>query len=65
MSGMELRPDLVCLRTGIVNVYFYGLPGAGDRGWVLIDAGLHGFVEVPISGTGYERADIEMRLPLD
>ena len=43
MSGMELRPDLVCLRTGIVNVYFYGLPGAGDRGWVLIDAGLHGF----------------------
>ena len=43
MSGTEVRPDLVCLRTGIVNVYFYGLPGAGDRGWVLIDAGLHGF----------------------
>jgi glyoxylase-like metal-dependent hydrolase (beta-lactamase superfamily II) len=43
MSGMELSPDLVCLRTGIVNVYLYGLPGAGDRGWVLIDAGLQGF----------------------
>ncbi len=25
----------------------------------------HGFVEVPISGSGYERADIEMRLPLE
>src|SRR5947209_5081394 len=24
----------------IVNVYFYGEPSAGDRSWVLIDAGL-------------------------
>ncbi|MFN2567804.1 MAG: MBL fold metallo-hydrolase [Gemmatimonadaceae bacterium] len=30
------------LRIGIVNVYFYGAPGAGDGRWVLIDAGLHG-----------------------
>jgi glyoxylase-like metal-dependent hydrolase (beta-lactamase superfamily II) len=30
------------LRIGIVNVYFYGAPNAGDRRWVLIDAGLHG-----------------------
>lgn len=40
-----LRPvtgDLAYLRTGIVNVYFYGPPGAGDGGWVLIDTGIYG-----------------------
>ncbi len=40
-----LRPvtaDLAYLRTGIVNVYFYGAPGSGDGAWVLIDAGLYG-----------------------
>jgi len=31
------------LRTGIVNVVFVGEPDAGDRGWVLVDAGLPGF----------------------
>jgi glyoxylase-like metal-dependent hydrolase (beta-lactamase superfamily II) len=35
--------DVAYLRTGIVNVFFYGRPGAGDREWVLIDAGLHGY----------------------
>ena len=35
--------DVVGVRTGIVNVYFVGPPGAGDRGWVLVDAGLPGF----------------------
>ena len=34
--------DLAYLRTSIVNVFFYGPPGAGDRGWVLIDAGMYG-----------------------
>lgn len=34
--------DLAFLRTGIVNLYFYGQPGAGDREWVLIDTGLPG-----------------------
>ncbi len=34
--------ELAYLRTSIVNVYFYGEPGAGDRGWVLIDAGMYG-----------------------
>lgn len=34
--------DLAYLRTAIVNVFFSGLPGAGDRDWVLIDAGLPG-----------------------
>ena len=41
-----LRPvadGLVGLRTGIVNVYLAGPPGAGDGGWVLIDAALPGF----------------------
>ncbi|HET6228762.1 MAG TPA: MBL fold metallo-hydrolase [Longimicrobiaceae bacterium] len=38
-----LTEDLAYLRTGIVNVFFYGREGVGDRGWVLIDAGLHGF----------------------
>ena len=36
----EVAPDLAYKRLGIVSVVFYGLPGAGDRQWVLIDAGL-------------------------
>lgn len=36
----ELAADLAYKRLAIVNVVFYGPPGAGDRGWVLIDAGL-------------------------
>lgn len=38
----ELAPDLAWKRLGIVNVAFVGLADAGDRGWVLIDAGLTG-----------------------
>lgn len=38
----EVAADLAYRRLGIVNVVFYGSPGAGDRGWVLIDAGLRG-----------------------
>lgn len=38
----EVAPDLAYRRLGIVNVVFWGRPGAGDRGWVLIDAGLMG-----------------------
>lgn len=37
-----LTNDLAYLRTAIVNVYFSGLTGAGDRDWVLIDAGMPG-----------------------
>jgi glyoxylase-like metal-dependent hydrolase (beta-lactamase superfamily II) len=33
---------LACLRLGIVNVFFAGARDCGDRGWVLIDAGLQG-----------------------
>lgn len=38
----QVAPDLALLRLAIVNVVLYGPPGAGDRGWVLIDAGIPG-----------------------
>jgi glyoxylase-like metal-dependent hydrolase (beta-lactamase superfamily II) len=38
----QLQPDLAYRRLGIVNVVFYGPRQAGDRAWVLIDAGLPG-----------------------
>lgn len=41
-STHEVVPDLAYQRLGIVNVAFYGLPGAGDRQWVLIDTGVPG-----------------------
>ncbi len=34
--------DVAALRTAIANLFFYGAPGAGDREWVLIDAGIPG-----------------------
>jgi glyoxylase-like metal-dependent hydrolase (beta-lactamase superfamily II) len=39
-----LRDDLAYIRTGIVNLYLVGPEGAGDRGWVLVDAGLIGSI---------------------
>jgi len=39
---LELTPDLAYKRFTLVNVVYYGLADAGDRGWVLIDAGLPG-----------------------
>ena len=38
----EVLPDVAYRRLAIVNVVFYGPSQAGDRGWVLIDAGLSG-----------------------
>lgn len=38
----EVASDLAYRRLGIVNVIFVGPAGAGDREWVLIDAGLTG-----------------------
>ena len=38
----EVLPDLAYKRLAIVNVAFFGVSGAGDRQWVLIDAGLPG-----------------------
>ncbi len=37
-----VAPDLAYLRTGIVNLYLYGRPGAPSGSWVLIDAGMPG-----------------------
>lgn len=38
----EIAPDLAYRRLIMVNVVFFGRPQAGDRHWVLIDAGLIG-----------------------
>lgn len=37
---LEVARDVVCLPLSVVNVSFVGPPGAGDRNWVLVDAGL-------------------------
>jgi len=39
----EVAPDLGYKRLAIVNVIYYGKPGAGDRSWILIDTGIQGF----------------------
>lgn len=36
----QVTGDLFRVPLSLVNVYLWGPPGAGDRGWVLIDAGL-------------------------
>lgn len=38
----EICADLAYRRLAIVNVILYGVAGAGDRGWVLIDTGVVG-----------------------
>jgi glyoxylase-like metal-dependent hydrolase (beta-lactamase superfamily II) len=50
----EVLPDLAYRRLGIVNVAFYGRPGAGDRNWVLIDAGVFGTMRL-ITSAAEER----------
>lgn len=42
-APIQAAEDFAWLRCGIVNVAFLGHPDAGDRGWVLVDAGLPGF----------------------
>jgi glyoxylase-like metal-dependent hydrolase (beta-lactamase superfamily II) len=37
-----VTPDLAYLRLGLVNVFYAGHEDAGDRNWVLIDAGVAG-----------------------
>jgi glyoxylase-like metal-dependent hydrolase (beta-lactamase superfamily II) len=44
-GAVELDPTLAYLRLAIVNVVLHGPRGAGDRGWVLIDAGVAGSKE--------------------
>lgn len=43
MEPAGVAHDVVRVRTGIVNCFLVGQPGAGDRGWVLVDAGMQGF----------------------
>ncbi|CAA9352106.1 MAG: Probable metallo-hydrolase YflN [uncultured Gemmatimonadaceae bacterium] len=38
----EIASDVAYLRTAIVNVFFCGPRDAGDRNWVLVDAGIPG-----------------------
>lgn len=37
---LDVADDVAGLQLSIVNVFFVGPRGAGDRGWVLVDAGL-------------------------
>ena len=48
----QVAPDLAYLRLAFVNVVFHGLPGAGDRGWVLIDTGVTGMAEKIVAAAG-------------
>lgn len=38
----EIAPGVAFLRTLMVNLYFLGERGVGDRGWVLVDCGFMG-----------------------
>ena len=38
----EVAPDMAYKRLMLVNIAFYGMPHAGDRKWVLIDAAVPG-----------------------
>lgn len=38
---LAVAGDVFCLQLSIVNVFFVGRRGAGDRGWVLVDTGLY------------------------
>lgn len=42
VAAATIGPDLTRLRCGIVNLAFIGAPGAGDRAWFLVDAGIAG-----------------------
>jgi glyoxylase-like metal-dependent hydrolase (beta-lactamase superfamily II) len=41
-STHAITEDVAYQRNVLVNVVFVGTPGAGDRGWVLVDAGVMG-----------------------
>jgi len=52
-SVLPVASDVGCLQLSLVNVYLVGPPGAGDRAWVLVDAGM------PTSGPAILRAAAE------
>jgi len=45
----QIRGDVAYRRQAMVNVVFYGLPGSGDRQWLLIDTGVSGMSGLIIS----------------
>lgn len=49
-SLLEVTPDIACLQLPIVNLYYFGLPNAGDREWALIDVGIPFYGENIIRG---------------
>lgn len=56
----EAAADLAYKRLAIVNVILFGSPGAGDRQWVLIDAGVIGTARL-ISRAAAQRFGTESR----
>jgi glyoxylase-like metal-dependent hydrolase (beta-lactamase superfamily II) len=47
----QVTIDLELVRLPIVNMALFGSPGAGDRQWVLIDAGIPGFTSRVMEAT--------------
>ena len=56
----EVAPDIAYFRTILVNVILIGLPGAGDRNWVLVDTGVPGTNSV-IKKAAAERFGVSAR----
>ena len=44
--------DVAYLRTLMVNLYFIGPAGAGDREWTLVDAGMSGYADQIVRAAG-------------
>lgn len=60
LEARQICDDVAYLRTVMVNVYFVGDSGAGDREWVLIDAGMPGSAD-QIAGAAEMRFGIGSR----
>lgn len=56
----EVRPDVAYQRVVLVNVIYVGPKDAGDRGWVLVDAGLMG-TESVIADAAARRFGVDAR----
>lgn len=61
-GATEVTTGVAYQKLGIVNVVYLGLPQAGDRGWVLVDAGVPGVGAVDrIAETAAERFGSDAR----
>jgi glyoxylase-like metal-dependent hydrolase (beta-lactamase superfamily II) len=49
---LEVAPGVACRQLSIVNVFFVGEPGGGDRSWALVDTGLGSSVEAILQAAG-------------